>query len=51
MSRYNTFSRITVDGYAFDTIANVVFNYKHSNLSFSLIWEGSGIIEYSFKWN
>jgi len=49
MVNYNTFSRVAVDGYTFNTTADVVFNYRHSNLSFSLAWEGSGIIEYSFN--
>lgn len=49
MGDYSTFSRVTVDGYVFKTDPDVTFNYKHSNLSFSLVWEGTGIIEYSFN--
>jgi hypothetical protein len=48
MGNYNTFSRITVDGYAFSSAPDVTFTYRHSNLNFSLVWEGTGIIEYSF---
>lgn len=48
---FNKFARVSVDGYSFNPTANVVFNFRHSNLSFSLIWEGTGIIEYSFNGN
>ena len=50
MGDYNTFVRVTVDGYEFGDAnnADVVFDYRHSNLSFSLVWEGTGVIEYSF---
>jgi hypothetical protein len=49
MADYNTFERITVDGYAFSTDPNVIFDYRHSNLSFSMVWEGTGVIQYSFN--
>ena len=48
MVDYNTFARIAVDGYVFTTDPDVRFDYRHSNLSFSLVWEGTGVIEYSF---
>jgi autotransporter translocation and assembly factor TamB len=50
MTDFNKFSRITIDGYAFPADPHVNFDFRHSNLSFSLVLEsGTGIVEYSFN--
>lgn len=48
---FHKFALIEVDGYAFAENADVVFNFRHSNLSFSLVNQGEGTIEYSFNGN
>ena len=49
---FHKFQRVTVDGYVFDPDgADVVFNFRSSQLSFSLVFEGTGTIEYSFNGN
>lgn len=48
---FHTFRRVAVDGYEFDELSDMVFRYRHSNLSFSLVFEGTGTIEYSFNGN
>ena len=48
---FHHFQRFVVDGYAFDDFSDVTFNIRHSNLSFSMVFEGSGVIEYSFNGN
>jgi len=48
---FNHFERVTVDGYSFEEFADVQFKFRASNMSFSLVWEGTGIIEYSFNGN
>lgn len=45
---YNFFQRLTVSNANFNTDSDVIFNYKGLP-SFSLINEGSGIVEYSFN--
>jgi hypothetical protein len=47
---FNKFARITVDGY-FGDFADVSFNFRFTNLSFTLVHEGSGVVEYSFNGN
>lgn len=51
MTDFNKFQKVTVDGYDFKPLANpdVWFDWRHSNLSFSLVHEGTGTIEYSFN--
>jgi len=44
-----TFALTTVDGYEFAENADVAFEYRHTNLSFSLVNQGAGAIEYSFN--
>jgi hypothetical protein len=46
---FNHFERITVDGYVFADYADTQFLFRFSNLTFSLVWEGTGVIEYSFN--
>ena len=49
---FHKFQRVTVDGYDFAEFADVVFNFRTGgSLSFSLVFEGSGRIEYSFNGN
>jgi len=48
---FHKFVRCPVDGYVFTELSDVVFNFRHSNLSFSLVFEGTGTIEYSFNGN
>lgn len=48
---YNYFERVTVSGADFPEFADVHFNFRFSNMSFSLVWEGTGVIEYSFNGN
>lgn len=46
---FNTFSTITVTSTDFPNQAQVVFDYRHPQLSFSLLMDGYGSIEYSFN--
>lgn len=39
---YNKFSRITVNGSTFTEAMSVSFDFRHSNLSFSLVLESGG---------
>ena len=48
---FHKFQRFLVDGYEFGTLSDIIFNFRHPNLSFSLVYEGAGIIEYSFNGN
>jgi len=48
---FHKFQRFLVDGYEFDDHSDVTFNFRHSNLSFSLVFEGTGTIQYSFNGN
>ena len=50
---FHKFTRVTVDGYEFNEDgADVVFNFRTGGfLSFSLVFEGTGRIEYSFNGN
>ena len=48
---FQKFERIVVDGYVFEDNANFVFNFRASLMSFSLVNEGAGTVEYSFNGN
>jgi len=48
---HNTFKRVNVNYDSFDTLSDVVFKYRHRNLSFSMVFEGTGTIQYSFNGN
>jgi len=48
---HNKFARILVDGYEFDQYADFVFNIRNAVMTFSLVNEGAGTIEYSFNGN
>lgn len=46
---FNFFERVTVDGYTYADYADIQFKFRCSDMTFSLVWEGVGIIEYSFN--
>lgn len=48
---FNHFERINVTAVAFGEYADTQFKFRCSNMSFSLVWEGTGTIEYSFNGN
>ena len=48
---FNHFERVTVTASEFGDFADTHFKMRRSNMTFSMIWEGTGIIEYSFNGN
>jgi hypothetical protein len=48
---FQHFQRVNVSGANFPQFADVQFKFRRSNMSFSLVWEGEGVVEYSFNGN
>jgi hypothetical protein len=48
---YNFFQRVTINSNTFAQISDITIPFRNSNMGFSMIFEGSGIIEYSFNGN
>ena len=46
---FNLFKRVTITSSSFADYADVTMNFRHSNLGFTMLFEGSGTIEYSFN--
>jgi hypothetical protein len=48
---FNKFDRVTIAGFAFNDISDVTFNFRCSQMSFCLLLDGYGTVEYSFNGN
>lgn len=48
---FNFFQRVTVNSTQFSEISDVTVPFRNTNMGFLLLFEGSGIIEYSFNGN